>query len=69
MEIAVLLLAGLLLIAFVAWVVKLMLKPVVIFTIVALLGWMLWASGLGQGGNTPDPELFQQQIKRSIEDN
>jgi len=68
MEVAVILLASLLLIAIAAWVVKLMLKPAVIITVFAILGWMLWWSGLGQGGNTPDAFQFQQQMERSITD-
>jgi hypothetical protein len=68
MEIAVILLGGLLVVAAGAWAVKLMLKPAVIITVFAAMGWMMWYSGLGQGGNTPNQQQFQQQMERSLND-
>jgi hypothetical protein len=66
-HIIIVLLGGLLVVAAIAWLVKLMLKPVVIFTVVAVMGWLAWYSGLGYTDEGPNAAIAQQQVERSLE--
>jgi hypothetical protein len=66
-HVAIILIGGLLLVAVVAWTVKLMMKPWVIMPMITLMFALAWWSGLGWEGEAPNAAMARDQLERSVE--